>query len=142
MDTVLMVWPQNHSLGFSGLGLKTNSCGLVIWPKKSLRWFVGLGLKTMWAMVCQLRHKTNGRMKMVWDVHRDLAASFAWKQVRLGFPILASRLTKVWHGWCMWHHCGGRMEIKLKTDGSMRWAASDSSTPTLPFLFYYVIRVV
>jgi hypothetical protein len=31
--TVLVVWPQNHSLGFPGLGLKTGSCGLVIWPK-------------------------------------------------------------------------------------------------------------
>jgi hypothetical protein len=33
--TVLVVWPQNHSLGFLGLGLKTGSCGLVIWPTKS-----------------------------------------------------------------------------------------------------------
>jgi hypothetical protein len=32
---VLMVWPQNHSLGFPGLGLKTDSCDLVIWPTKS-----------------------------------------------------------------------------------------------------------
>jgi hypothetical protein len=28
--TVLAVWPQNHSLQFSGFGLKTGSCGLVI----------------------------------------------------------------------------------------------------------------
>jgi hypothetical protein len=28
--TVLVVWPQNHSLGFPGLGLKTGSCTLVI----------------------------------------------------------------------------------------------------------------
>jgi hypothetical protein len=28
--TVLVVWPQNHSLGFPGLGLKTGSCDLVI----------------------------------------------------------------------------------------------------------------
>jgi hypothetical protein len=33
--TVLMVWYQNHSLRFSGLGLKTGSCGLVIWHTKS-----------------------------------------------------------------------------------------------------------
>jgi hypothetical protein len=33
--TVLVVWPQNHSLGFPGLGLKTGNCGLVIWPTKS-----------------------------------------------------------------------------------------------------------
>jgi hypothetical protein len=27
---VLVVWPQKHSLGFPGLGLKTGSCGVVI----------------------------------------------------------------------------------------------------------------
>jgi hypothetical protein len=32
---VLVVWPQNHSLGYSFFGLKTGSCGLVIWPTKS-----------------------------------------------------------------------------------------------------------
>jgi hypothetical protein len=34
--TLLMVWPQNHSLGFFGLDFKTSSCGLVIWPTNSL----------------------------------------------------------------------------------------------------------
>jgi hypothetical protein len=34
--TVLVVLPQNHSLRFSGLGLKTDSYSLVIWPTKSL----------------------------------------------------------------------------------------------------------
>jgi hypothetical protein len=33
--TVLVVWSQNHSLGFPGLDLKTDSCGLMIWPIKS-----------------------------------------------------------------------------------------------------------
>jgi hypothetical protein len=33
--TVLVVWPQNNSLGFLDLGLKIGSCGLVIWPTKS-----------------------------------------------------------------------------------------------------------
>jgi hypothetical protein len=33
--TVLVVWPQNHSLGFPGSGPKTDSFGLVIWPTKS-----------------------------------------------------------------------------------------------------------
>jgi hypothetical protein len=50
---VHMVWPQNHSLRFPGLGPKTSSCGLVIWPTKSLRQFLGLGLKTMWEEVCR-----------------------------------------------------------------------------------------
>jgi hypothetical protein len=56
--TVLLVWPQNHSLGFPGLGLKIGSCSLVIWPtnhsdgflvwasKPSGRWFVGCATKS------------------------------------------------------------------------------------------------
>jgi hypothetical protein len=51
--TVLMVWLQNHLLGFPGLGLKTGSCGLVIWPIKSPQQFLSLGLKTKWEEVCQ-----------------------------------------------------------------------------------------
>jgi hypothetical protein len=35
LGTVLVVWHQNHTFGFPGLGLKTGSCGLVIWPTKS-----------------------------------------------------------------------------------------------------------
>jgi hypothetical protein len=119
-----VVWRQNHPLGFPGLGLKTGSCGLVIWLAKSPRWFFGLGLKTKWAMVCWLRHKTDGRMKTARDIRWDLAACFAWKQVGLGFPGLASRLVYVRRGWCTWHHHGGHVEMKPKMDGSMRWAAS------------------
>jgi hypothetical protein len=50
---VLVVWHQNHSLGFPGMGLKTGSCDLVIWPIKSLRLFHGLDLKIKWEEVCQ-----------------------------------------------------------------------------------------
>jgi hypothetical protein len=32
---VLVLWPQNHSLGFAGLGLNIGTCGFVIWPTKS-----------------------------------------------------------------------------------------------------------
>jgi hypothetical protein len=49
--TVLVVWPQNHSLGLPHLGLKTDSCDLVIWPTKSPRQFLGSGLKTKWEEV-------------------------------------------------------------------------------------------
>jgi hypothetical protein len=41
--TVLVVWHQNHSFRFPGLGLKIDSCGLVIWPHKitvTFSWFV------------------------------------------------------------------------------------------------------
>jgi hypothetical protein len=37
-----LVEPQNQGGGgFSGLGIKTGSYGLVIWASKSLRWFLG-----------------------------------------------------------------------------------------------------
>jgi hypothetical protein len=84
-----LVEPQNQGGGgFSGLGFKTGSSGLVIWALKSLRRFLGLGLKTMWASVCRLRHKTDGG-RSAWDTHQDLAACFAWKQVWLGFSSLS-----------------------------------------------------
>jgi hypothetical protein len=84
--------------GLPGLGLKTSNFDLVIWASKSPRRFLGLGLKTKRAMVCRLRHKTDGRMKMVRAKRRDLAACFTWKQV--GFPSLASRLVEARRGWC------------------------------------------
>jgi hypothetical protein len=31
------------------------------------------------------------------------------------------------------------MEFKLKMDGSMQWAASDPSIPTLPFSLYLAL---
>jgi hypothetical protein len=43
----------------------------------------------------------------------------------LGFSSLALRLRKRDDGWCTWHHRGGHVRIKLKMDGSIRWAASD-----------------
>jgi hypothetical protein len=43
----LLVEPQNQGDGgFSSLGLKIGSYGLVIWTSKLLRRFFGLGLKT------------------------------------------------------------------------------------------------
>jgi hypothetical protein len=42
-----LVEPQNQGGGgFSSLGLKTGSFGLVIWDSKSPRRFLGLGIKT------------------------------------------------------------------------------------------------
>jgi hypothetical protein len=118
VDGLSVVWPQNHWDGFSRFGLKTGddgffwfgfktggdgfpssdlktgSYGLVIWASQSPRWFLGLGLKTKRAMVYRLRHKTDGRMKTAQGTYRDLAACFAWKQVGLWFPSLASRLAE------------------------------------------------
>jgi hypothetical protein len=71
-----LVEPQNQGgVGFPGFGLKTGSSGLVIWASKSPRRFLGLGLKTKQALVCRLRHKTNGG-RSAWDTCRDLAAYF------------------------------------------------------------------
>jgi hypothetical protein len=54
---------QNQGGGeFLDLGLKTDSYGLVICASKFLRRFLVLGLKTKQATVCQLRHKTDGRV--------------------------------------------------------------------------------
>jgi hypothetical protein len=76
-----LVEPQNQSGGgFSGLGLKTASSGLVIWASKSPRQFLGLDLKTKRVLVCQLHHKTDGG-RSVRDTRRDLVACFTWKQV-------------------------------------------------------------
>jgi hypothetical protein len=86
-------------------------------------------------MVCRLRHKIDGRV-MTWDTRRDLAACFGWKQVGLGFSSLASRLAEARRGCCTWYHRGGCIEVKLKMDELMRWAASDPATLALPFSLY------
>jgi hypothetical protein len=84
-----LVEPQNQGgKGFSSLGLKTGNSDLVIWASKSPRRFLGLDLKIKWALVCRLRHKTDGE-RSARDTHRDLVACFTWKQVWLEFPSLA-----------------------------------------------------
>jgi hypothetical protein len=71
-----LVEPQNQGgAGFSDLGLKTDSSGLVIWASKSPRWFLGLCLKTMQTSVCRLHHKPDGG-RSTWNTCRDLAACF------------------------------------------------------------------
>jgi hypothetical protein len=71
------VEPQNQGGGgFLGLGLKTDSSGLVIWDSKLPRRFLGLSLKTKQASVCRLRHKIDGG-RSARDTHRDLVACLA-----------------------------------------------------------------
>jgi hypothetical protein len=69
-----------------------------------------------------------------WDTPRDLAAFFAWKQVGLGFSNLASRLVEA-RRWVV--HM-----VKLKTDGSMRWATPTPATLALSFSFYYALGIL
>jgi hypothetical protein len=71
---------------------------------------------------------------MARDMRRDLAVCFTWKHIRLGFPSLPQNWQRHDGGWCTWHHHGCYVDVKLKTDGLMRWAASDSATHVLPFL--------
>jgi hypothetical protein len=90
-----LIEPQNQGGGgFPGLVLKTGNSDLMIWVSKSLQQFLGLDLKTMQASVCWLRHKTD-RGRSAWDTRRDLAACLVRKQIWLGFPSLALRLTVV-----------------------------------------------
>jgi hypothetical protein len=49
---------------------------------------------------------------------------------------------KARHEGCTWHHCRGCVEVKLKTDGSMRWATSDPATLALLFSLYYALGAV
>jgi hypothetical protein len=84
-----LIESQNQDRRFPGLDLKTSSSSLVIWASK---WWLGLGLKTIRASICRLRHKIDGG-RSARNKRRDLMACFAWKQVALGFPTLASRLT-------------------------------------------------
>jgi hypothetical protein len=93
-----------RSMVSPSLTSKSVAPGFPVWvskPTATVWWFelqnhcdkfFGLSLKTKWAMVCRLRHKTDGRMKTAWDTRQDLAACFVWKQVGLEFPSLISRL--------------------------------------------------
>jgi hypothetical protein len=56
-----LIEPQNQGDGgFSGLGHKIDSSGLVICGSKLPRWFLGLCLKTKQTLFCRLRHKIDG----------------------------------------------------------------------------------
>jgi hypothetical protein len=58
-----LVKPQNQGDGwFHGLTLKTGSYDLVICASKLSRRFLGLDLKIKQVSVCQLHHKTDGRV--------------------------------------------------------------------------------
>jgi hypothetical protein len=76
LEVGFLVEPQNQGGGgFPGLCLKTGSFGLVIWVSKSPRRFFDLDLKIKQALVCRLRHKTDGE-RLTRDTRRDLAACF------------------------------------------------------------------
>jgi hypothetical protein len=69
LAVVFLVEPQNQGGGgFPGLGLKTDSSGLMICVSKLPRRFLSLGLKTKQTSVYRLRHKTDG-VRSARDAH-------------------------------------------------------------------------
>jgi hypothetical protein len=74
--------PQNRQVRFGDLRLKITTTVFWFGPQNQ----VGDGL----SVAPQNRQKDT----TTWDTHRDLAASFTWKQVGLGFFGLASRLAE------------------------------------------------
>jgi hypothetical protein len=147
-NTSFLVWPQNQGRRFLPVWPQ-NWCLQVFWfgPQNRQLRFDDLGLKITMIVYWFGPQNQSGYNLLVasqnrWEVlttrdtHRDLVTCFGCKQVGLGFPSLASRLVEARHGWCTWHHRRGYVEMKLKTDESMRCAASDPSTPTLSFSLY------
>jgi hypothetical protein len=114
--------PQNRHLRFGDLGHKITTTVSWFGSQKQVR--NGLSVAP------QNRREEDGAGHVSRSsglLHREV------KQVGVGFPSLPQNWQRGDDGWCMSHHRGGHVKIKPKTDGSMRWAASDSSTPTLPF---------
>jgi hypothetical protein len=96
--------PQNRQLQFGDFGLKITTTVSWFGPQNQVGYDLSVASQNWW------------RMKTTWDTCRDLAICFAWKQVGLGFPSLASILVETRCGWCMWYHHRGCIELKLKTD--------------------------
>jgi hypothetical protein len=78
---VFWFWPQNRQVKFGDLGLKITVTVSWFGPQNH----AGYGF----LVASQNRREDNS----TWGTRRDLAACFACKQVVLGFPYLASRLT-------------------------------------------------
>jgi hypothetical protein len=76
---------------FPGLGLKTKSYDLMVWASKSPRQFFDFSLKTKLAMVCRLRHKTDGKRTMR-GTCRDLVTLLSREASRTRVSQFASKL--------------------------------------------------
>jgi hypothetical protein len=57
MSASFLVYAQNQSRRFSGLGLKIDSFGSMIWASQSPRRFLGFSLKTKrtWVIGCTIK---------------------------------------------------------------------------------------
>jgi hypothetical protein len=99
--------------GFPDMSLKIGNYSLVIWASKLPQWFPGLGYDLSVVPQNPRQDEDSAEHASRSSVLLHLEAS----QAR--FPSLASRLAEPRHRRCMWHHRGGRVEMKLKTDESM-----------------------
>jgi hypothetical protein len=82
-----------------------------------------------------LHHKTNGG-RTARDTRQNLAACFAWKQVTLGFPSLASRLTEV--RWWVVHVASLRRSCVVQVkDGRI-----DATSCVRPCYSYFIMFYV
>jgi hypothetical protein len=77
-----LFWHQNRQLRFDDLGLKINA---------TVSWF-GFKNQTGYGLSVALQNRWEDETTR--DTCRDLAACFTWKQVRLEFSSLASRLVE------------------------------------------------
>jgi hypothetical protein len=96
-DTVydFLVWPQNRLLRVFRFGPQNQQVRFGDYGPKitvMVSWFEPQNHASYGLSVVP---QNQWRMKMAWDMHRDLVACFAWKQVGLAFPSLASRLADV-----------------------------------------------
>jgi hypothetical protein len=89
----------------------------VNWASKSPQQFLDLGLKTKWAIVVPQNQQEDED-----DVgHASRSNGLLHLEAsRARVPNLASRLLEAWHGWCIWHHHGGRVQMKLIATGCIR----------------------
>jgi hypothetical protein len=121
--------PQNRQLWFGGLGLKITATVSLFRPQNHVGYDLSVAPQNRWEDEDGVGHASRS------------SGLLHWKQVGLGFSNLTSRLVEAQHRWCTWHHRRGCVELKLKTDGSMRQVTSDPSMQTLPFLLYYALGV-
>jgi hypothetical protein len=134
--TVLVIWPQNHSLGFFWIvpqnwqlrfgELAHKIITTVSWfsPQNHVGYGLSVAPKHRWEDEDGTGHVSKSSGLLHLEASRARVSQSSIKTDRG----VAQMVT--------WHHHGGHVEMKLKTDGLMRWAASDSSTLTLPFVLY------
>jgi hypothetical protein len=101
--TMMVSWfgPQNQSRRFGNLGLEITT---------KVSWFVPQNQVGGGLSVCTSKPMRGWRRCE--DTGQHLVACFIMNQVRLGFPSFAQHWHRSDDGWCTWHHCGGRVEVK------------------------------